>query len=36
MNYYYIYIPLIALMGLSIVVKSRRPKVKKEDEQFDE
>lgn len=36
MNHYYIYIPLIALIGLSIVVKSRRPKVKKEDEQFDE
>ncbi|WP_458745405.1 hypothetical protein [Candidatus Nitrosocosmicus sp. T] len=37
MNYYYIYIPFIILIGLSIVVKSRRPKdVKKVDERFDE
>jgi hypothetical protein len=37
MNYYYIYIPFIALIGLSIIVKSRRPKnVKKGNEQFDE
>jgi hypothetical protein len=32
MNYYYIYIPFIALIGLSMFVKSRRPKVKKVDE----
>ena len=36
MNYYYIYIPLVALIVLSSVVKSRRPKVKKVDEQFEE
>lgn len=37
MNYYHIYIPFIALIVLSIVVKSRRSKeVKKGNEQFDE
>jgi len=37
MNYYYFYIPLIALIGLSIVMKSRtRKDVKRVNEKFDE
>ena len=37
MNYYYFYIPLIALIGLSIVMKSKtRKDVKRVNEKFDE
>ena len=37
MNYYYFYIPLIALIGLSIVMKARtRKDVKRVNEKFDE
>ncbi|ALI34789.1 hypothetical protein NMY3_00579 [Candidatus Nitrosocosmicus oleophilus] len=36
MNYYYFYIPLIALIGLSIVMKSKtRKDVKRVNEKFD-